>query len=315
MSENSKGLSDVDSLQAKEISELRSELSILKRERIQLESQKKSYEIDSNFLKFTQQRDFEALLEFFPNANIKRIEEIEGFHKQVRTVLTKEFKQSRKNIIDMINSISSNIAILEEKITSVSNIPNVSQAVLTQYADLQNDIEQLKEANNNFLKLNKLKNRSTKLSNSFNILLKDVLSEVEKQINKKMKELNDIIYDGTKTAPELIIEKHNSYSFYTPNDSGTGAQYKGLVIFDIAMLALTDIPLVVHDSLLLKQIEDEAIEKIIEIYTSLDKQVFISLDKISSYPESTQEILNKTKVLELYPGGGELFGYSWNKTN
>lgn len=315
MSENSKGLSDVDSLQAKEISELRSELSILKRERIQLESQKKSYEIDSNFLKFTQQRDFEALLEFFPNANIKRIEEIEGFHKQVRTVLTKEFKQSRKNIIDMINSISSNITILEEKITSVSNIPNVSQAVLTQYADLQNDIEQLKDANNNFLKLNKLKDRSTKLSNSFNILLKDVLSEVEKQINKKMKDLNDIIYDGTKTAPELIIKKHNSYSFYTPNDSGTGAQYKGLVIFDIAMLALTDIPLVVHDSLLLKQIEDEAIEKIIEIYTSLDKQVFISLDKISSYPEGTQEILNKTKVLELYPGGGELFGYSWNKTN
>src|SRR5690606_27634167 len=92
---------------------------------------------DSNFLKFTQQRDFEALLEFFPNANIKRIEEIEGFHKQVRTVLTKEFKQSRKNILDMINSISSNIAILEEKITSVSNIPNVSQAVLTQYADLR----------------------------------------------------------------------------------------------------------------------------------------------------------------------------------
>src|SRR5699024_12206241 len=99
-----------------------------------------------------------------------------------------------------------------------------------------------------------------KLSNCFNILLKDVLLDNKKQINKKIKELSDIIYDGTKTEPELIIEKHNSYSFYTPNDSGSGAKYKGLVIFDISMLALTDIPLVVHDSLLLKQIEDEAIE-------------------------------------------------------
>ena len=60
---------------------------------------------------------------------------------------------------------------------------------------------------------------------------------------------------------------------------------KGLVVYDLAVLSLTKLPLLVHDSVVLKQISDDAIEKIIELYSSCGKQVIIALDKQDSYSE------------------------------
>lgn len=53
-----------------------------------------------------------------------------------------------------------------------------------------------------------------------------------------------------------------------------------------------------------------------KLYTEtekLNKQIFIAFDKQSSYSEETYEILQNNKVLQLYAGGGELYGNSWNK--
>ncbi len=69
----------------------------------------------------------------------------------------------------------------------------------------------------------------------------------------------------------------------------------------------------VHDSVLLKQIEDTAVEKILELYSNTNKQVFIALDKGSSYTTKSQTFLNESKVLDLSANGNELFGCSWNK--
>ena len=101
--------------------------------------------------------------------------------------------------------------------------------------------------------------------------------------------------------------------FKTVDDTGTGASYRGMVLYDISILELTCLPILIHDSVLLKQIEDIAIEKILEIYSNSEKQVFIALDKSSSYSRRSQEILNDKRVLELGTDGNELFGKSWSK--
>ena len=41
---------------------------------------------------------------------------------------------------------------------------------------------------------------------------------------------------------------------FTPDDTGTGIAYKGLVVYDLAVLGLTRLPVLVHDSVVLKQI-------------------------------------------------------------
>ena len=49
------------------------------------------------------------------------------------------------------------------------------------------------------------------------------------------------------------------------------SQYKGLVVFDLAMLSLTQLPVITHDSVMLKHIEDEVMEKIIGLYAGNQK--------------------------------------------
>lgn len=71
------------------------------------------------------------------------------------------------------------------------------------------------------------------------------------------------------------------------------------------------LPLLVHDSVILKQISDDAIEQIITLYANAGKQVIIALDKQTSYTENTETLLNACAVLRLAPGGQELFGKSW----
>ena len=66
-----------------------------------------------------------------------------------------------------------------------------------------------------------------------------------------------------------------------------------------------------HDSVILKQISDYAIEKILSLYITSKKQVIIAFDKQASYTEETQKILDENAILKLAPNREELFGKSW----
>lgn len=144
-------------------------------------------------------------------------------------------------------------------------------------------------------------------------LVRDTLAQVQMTINTRMSEINAMICGADKTAPFIHIPDAKHYSFSTPKDGGTGSQFKGLVVFDMTMLELTNIPAVVHDSVILKHIEDEAIEKILILYANSQKQVFIAMDKKGSYTDASKRILEETKILQLSAGEGALFGRAWNK--
>ena len=133
---------------------------------------------------------------------------------------------------------------------------------------------------------------------------------VSYQINEEMSKLNDAIYEGSYNAPVLGFTD-NGYIFFTPDDTGTGIAYKGLVVYDFAVLGLTKLPVLVHDSVVLKQISDDAIERIVELYSFCGKQVIIALDKQDSYSERTAHLLSESAVLRLANNGQELFGRSW----
>ncbi|MEG1926414.1 MAG: DUF2326 domain-containing protein [Ruthenibacterium sp.] len=311
---SSQGLLDMDSMQAQQLAELRHQLSNFKRQRTRLYAQKKGAEADRDFAKHSFQRDYDALLQFFPEANVERLESIEQFHRKLTGILKKEFKENADSIQAMIDLASGEIQALEAQVSEISKVPNVSQAVLDRYSKVKKELQQLQEANDNFEKVDVLHEKTQKLVESLNALVLHVIANVQADVNRKMKELNDIIYNGSKTAPTLNIQDASHYLFFTPNDSGTGSQYRGLIVFDLATLRLTKLPVLAHDSILLKQIEDVALEKILEFYVETPKQVFIAIDKEGSYTERSQELINNSTVLRLYPHGGELFGWPWNET-
>jgi len=84
-------------------------------------------------------------------------------------------------------------------------------------------------------------------------------------------------------------------------------------VYDLSILQLTALLALVHYSVILKQIADEPLEKIMELYSQTPKQVFIALDKKGSYTEQTQRTLEQSTVLQLSDNGNELFGRSWNE--
>ena len=136
-------------------------------------------------------------------------------------------------------------------------------------------------------------------------------------INQKMKDISiQLLKDEQHMPPVLRMEKLNKYTFYTPNDGGTGAQYRGVITFDLANMDLSPLPFVIHDMQMLLHIEKKVVTEIVKAYDaqkSAGKQVFIAFDRLDTYDLVTQDTMNRNCVLKLSPGGNELFGRAWNK--
>lgn len=129
--------------------------------------------------------------------------------------------------------------------------------------------------------------------------IETILSDIEQAINDKMKEYNDSLFAERHQPPHLHFNEYNSYRFETPDDTGTGSNYKGMVIFDLAVLNLTALPAIAHDSLILKNINDGPIDGIMKIYADSKKQFFIAFDKQDAYTTETRKIVTDNKVLKL----------------
>ena len=311
MKESIEGFVDIETLQTKSASELHHRLKIAKRQYINLVNELNFIEID-RIKRQSFQKDFELLQQFFPEANVKKLEDVENFHKKLDKVLKTEFKTKTTSLQEMIDLIAKQIAHLELKITNIGDITNVTHAVLNQYSEKQKELDLLIVANKTYITKETLKQSRSELTDQLNRLVLEIIAHTEKDINAVMKTLNELINEK-RIAPHLTIKDAMRYSFTTPNDRGTGSQYKGLIIFDLATLIMTNLPLLVHDSVLLKQIEDHTLGEILKIYMETEKQIFISLDKQNSFSKNTQKILQETAVLHLYPNGGELFGRAWNQ--
>jgi uncharacterized protein YydD (DUF2326 family) len=302
----------LDTQQAQQVAALKQRLGNVRRQRGRLESQLRAVENDLAFDNPRLENNFQDLLLFFPEANLKKIEDIERFHRQLAHVLNSEFEEAKQRLTALIKVAEEEINSLVKEIRASGLPPKVSRGVLESYSTKKEEIAFLEKENKAYQKMEELKVAAKSLEVRLNALQEEQIGFLQSEINVKMNALNDYVYGGEKKPPVLTIKKPNSYTFLTPDDTGTGTSYKGLVLFDLSVLELTPLPALVHDSVILKQIGDEPLERIMELYSRSPKQVFIALDKKGSYLENTQEILERTAVIHLSDGGNELFGRSWN---
>ena len=302
----------LDTQQAQQVAALKQRLGNVRRQRGRLESQLRAVENDLAFDNPRLENNFQDLLLFFPEANLKKIEDIERFHRQLAHVLNSEFEEAKQRLTALIQVAEEEINSLVKEIRASGLPPRISRGVLENYSTKKEEIAFLEKENKAYQKMEELKGAAKSLEERLNALQEEQIGFLQSEINVKMNALNDYVYGGEKKPPVLTIKKPNSYTFLTPDDTGTGTSYKGLVLFDLSVLELTPLPALVHDSVILKQIGDEPLERIMELYSRSPKQVFIALDKKGSYLENTQEILERTAVIHLSDGGNELFGRSWN---
>ena len=253
------------------------------------------------------------ILRFFPNINIREIEKINTFHKQLTTILSSEINDEIEKGIKQVQELESVEKELLKKIKDVIKTTEPQKLSLNRFVHLQNEINSLIRGKDVYNLRNKYKEEKANATKLYEEILQDSLTEVQQLLNNEINRRNDDVFNGTVKSP-LITLRPKSYKYSCSDDNGTGSNYKNLILFDLSVLSLTCLPTLIHDTVLFKNIAVDVLEKLILQYNSFaSKQIFISFDNLSNFSERTSEVLRDGKVLELTPGGNELYGFSWNK--
>lgn len=257
--------------------------------------------------------DLSALQEFFPDVNLRKLYEVEQYHKKLAAILDEQFMAERQSVETEITLLRSYVKELQKQIADLGFVGNLSKEFLDKHSEIKGRIDAIRQQNDAYLTLTDLQDAKKRADDMLKRSIEDILADIERTLNDKMREFNDTLFVDSRKAPRIRFKEYNSYEFETPSDTGTGSNYKGMVIYDLAMLYLTALPAIVHDSLILKNIGDGAVNGIMKIYAASEKQVFIAFDKQAAYKADTQKILSDNMVLKLSDGNCELYGQSWNK--
>lgn len=258
--------------------------------------------------------DLELLKEFFPDADIKHIQEIEQFHRKIQQILSDEFSDAEEQLRALIKIAQGDQSLLEKEIRELGVSKDFSTQVFRKYASLRNELDELKRANDAYEKLKEHGDAVKEAKENTKAALKDERAHLQKMLNDKMAKLNAYIYNDDSESPIITIaEDGKQYDFYTPYDSGAGTSCKGLILLDLSILELTVLPAIIHDSDIHKRIEDYSFGKILDLYQNSGKQVFIAMDRQETFSPEIAEKLEKAKVLYLSGNGNELFGREWKK--
>lgn len=262
------------------------------------------------------ERDFSALLRYFPNSDINELRKIEQFHYELNVILTEEFKMSMHEILCEINDITAKLQELQVQMEQYDLPKRISDETISECVRIQGLITKLENQNEFYITKKTVDASVKELKNDYNKEFVDAYASVCQRVNSKMEELNAFIYGESRIAPKLIVKKsYNSYQFGSIKDNGTGTKNKDLILFDLTSLMLTPLPTLAHDTILFHHIEHDAMAKILELYQNCDKQVFIAIDEGTKYNSTAQKIITENTVIELSGNGNELFGRSWNIKN
>lgn len=304
------GLLDVDATASEQAVYIKKLLSRARRARSKVQARWNMLDENGTYVFSSTTETFSDLQRFFPDAAVAQLEEIEDFHRTISSVFKAELRAERAKLEKELAEYDQIIREYEAQLKELIQNPKLSKVILTRHTELLREKDRMQKENDAYSKLLQLKVNRDADADRLKTIRQQQLALVSYQLNEEMSRLNDAIYEGSYNAPVLDFTE-TGYNFFTPDDTGTGIAYKGLVVYDLAVLGLTKLPVLVHDSVVLKQISDDAIERIIELYSSCGKQVIIALDKQDSYSEKTARLLSDSAVLRLTSNGQELFGRSW----
>ena len=266
-------------------------------------------------LKKENEVNIEELRVYFPTINMKRLEDVNRFHEQLAGVLMKEVREQVRKTESAIEALTERIEELNQKINAVLNAKgdNTTQMAVKRMMDRVVELERLKMEDKYTEVYDRRQEEKKEAKEKFENAQEKVAEDISKRLNKRMEQYNKSIYEQETNPPRLTMNA-TSYVFDCEDDSGAGTHYKGLILYDISVLEMTQLPILMHDSVLLKNISYKAIGRLLSLYQQFfDKQIFINLDEIGRYPEQVRAILMNNAVLELGENEKALFGRQWNK--
>jgi len=240
-----------------------------------------------------------ALQEFFPGVNLRKLYEVEKYHKKLAGIMNEQFTAERTAVEQELESLRLQHQSIRDQIHELGFVGNISKEFLDRHSELKAEIAALTTQNQAFLMQKDLQEAKAKAEDALRRSIETILAEIEEVLNAKMKEFNDTLFRTHRKPPHIKCNRHDSYKFETPDDTGTGSNYKGMIVYDLAVLFTTDLPALAHDSLIFKNLEKDVEDGIMKIYASTPKQVFIAYDKQGDCRPETQKLLEDNCILRL----------------
>lgn len=296
----------IDASKIRQITPIRDEMEKLQKQKAQLESEIRIIEIRHSDKIETVDSDYKELLEFFPEANIASLKEIQSFHKGLYKILDHQYKERLESLQDALESVSVRIDELTSEIETIASESNISKTILKEYSSYQVEIDHMKLENSNFRHREELKVEHDKKKKAKEEVTEKIAKKIQNELNDKMKEISSAVKNGIE-SPSISIIGDNKYIFSTGNDKGTGATYRSVVILDLALLSLTNLPAVVHDSMFFNEIEKDVVEGIFRYYDQSSKQIFVAIDR-HDVNSDVHRIAKCHEAINLGKGKDSLFG-------
>jgi hypothetical protein len=243
-------------------------------------------------------KNLASLIDFFPDVNSDRIANIEEFHSKVATLLKRELVAEEKELAQQSLDLHSELSRLDASISAKLVALDNPSAIVDRIYDLSKQWQKFKGENDYFQRHELLGAEIRALKEQIKQLKEVALGDIEAKINTEIRQIVTRIYGEVRQSPALDL-KENNYSYHVFEDTGTGKAYSNLIVFDLAIFELTELPILIHDSLLYKNVENNAVAGIISEYASSRKQSFIAIDEISKYGVIAEKQLKNAKVIEL----------------
>ena len=64
-----------------------------------------------------------------------------------------------------------------------------------------------------------------------------------------------------------------------------------MFLLDLSLLHLTALPAIAHDTVAIKQVQDDVVLRLLELYSRENKQIFLALDKAESLGVKCQDVV------------------------
>lgn len=307
--------SEVTAEETRILAELRRRQIPLLRRHTMLSNKLAALDINTEIAEKRRAKDMvEPLREFFPEVDLTHLEEIEVFRRNVRKLVSREAKKQVQETRDELDAVEKDLRILDDQIAQISKNPHVSVKAAEALHELKTELGRLRGANASYRRKQEYEAAKKQAELDVEEKTQDPLAEIEKRMNQALKEIDAQFTDDKRKQPKLALESIDKYSYAIADDTGTGSGYRSLISFDLALLRETILPVIIEDSMMFKQIETDAVQKIIAYYATItDKQVIISLDEKDKYDEETQRFIDAHTRLYLGTGTEALFAREWGK--
>lgn len=307
--------SEMSAEQAKIVASLRREETPLLRQQTRLINQLNALNANTELAKRNRASTvIEQLSEFFPDADLARLEQVEEFRKTVKGIVTKQAKKQIAQTKEQLTAVKQRLHRLDAQIAEIVEPDSIDMKTADSYHILKTELGRLKAANKAYEKKREFQEQKKAAEARVEKDSKGLLKDIEKKMNRALKHIDGQFTKEQRNPPKLTLTSIDKYAYAIADDTGTGSGYRSLLSFDIALLEESSLPVIIEDSMMFKQIETDAVERIVthlDIYNT--KQVFIALDEIDKYDKPTQEIIQAHTRLKLGPGSEALFGREWGK--